>query len=642
MKIDAIDFSKEFQEELDHYSGLGGIKMSRLGRLVLLAGANGAGKTRLFQLICNANQENHHQGRVGRKNKQVAISQIDILNRQILQMPQNPQQENWEKAIATYEKSLRIFSAIQTENDTEFVPVIYETKKIELKNASQLSLKVHQNYYDAVKTPGTQGLNEQISSYTHVVISRANRASSTRGTIDEEKKSKAFEEEGHLIEILTLLLGDKSKFSITAEENLSIFNREDYEISLSEGQKVLFQLGCALHAQGTKLSDAIIFFDEPENHLHPAALIEVISRLSELTVDGQLWIATHSVPLIAHLAKKDPNCLWYMENGSVQHAGRKPELVLQGLMGGQAGVQALQDFTLLPSQLAINRFLAECLNPPTTVPASENDPQTSAITRKIQTLRNDLEPGAKLRVLDYGAGKGRLLDALQATDSGVDLKTWLDYRAYDPFEDDKTSCIETICRTYDTADRRYFNTLTGVNSLNTATDDASYDLIVMCNVLHEINPDEWLNCFGNTSKSRLTKLLKPNGGLLVVEDYQIPTGELAHKHGFLLLDESELKALFAWKEADIGNFIRDSEQDHRYKDRLVMHWIAQPLLERVTDETRRKAITTLKDNANDAIDRLQNKSVITETFSRGHQIALASQTFTNAARWIEKNPKSTL
>jgi ABC-type cobalamin/Fe3+-siderophores transport system ATPase subunit len=638
MKIDAIDFSKEFQRELGNEIGLETIKMSRLGRLVVVSGANGAGKSRLFKLICHPFEKATNSGVQGRKNTVEYNQQISSLKQQLAQSPTHPNKDRWLQSLVLFESALRCFDAIKTQNNEEFDPVIYDTKRITLKNSSLMHAKLQQSYYSEVKKLGTAGINEQVSSYTHVVLSRANRASSTRLPIEEQLKVKAFEEEERLISILTLLLGKEAQFQISAEDNLTIFNREDYEVSLSDGQKVLFQLGCALHAQGTKLSDAIIFFDEPENHLHPAALIEVVSRLVELTENGQLWIATHSVPLIAHLSKKDPNCLWYMENGSVQHAGRKPELVLQGLMGGQAGVQALQDFTLLPSQLAINRFLAECLNPPTTVSASVNDPQTSNISKKIYELRAELKPGETLRVLDYGAGKGRLLDALQAIDPNADLKTWLDYRAYDPFDEDKTSCTETICRSYDNADGRYFNTLTGVGSLKTTTDDGTYDLIVMCNVLHEINPDDWLDCFGSTSKSILTNLLKPSGGLLVVEDYQIPTGELAHKHGFLLLNEPELKALFAWKERDQSNFIRDSEQG-RYKNRLVMHWIAQSLLERVTASTRRAAIDTLKVNASNTIYRLRENKSADETFSRGHQIALASMTHTNADLWLEKNPR---
>ena len=158
----------------------------------------------------------------------------------------------------------------------------------------------------------------------------------------------------------------------------------------------------------------------------------------------------------------------------------------------------------------------------------------------------------------------------------------------------------------------------------------------MCNVLHEILPEEWLKLFG--PEGCITSFLKPTGGLLIVEDYQIPAGELAHRYGFLLLNTPELKKLFNWNEADITskNVIEETSSETRYKDRLVMHWVGQPLLKNVDVTTRRAAISQLRKTSAETVTNQQKMS---DANGRdGHLYALAAQTYANASIWLDANP----
>ncbi len=69
---------------------------------------------------------------------------------------------------------------------------------------------------------------------------------------------------------------------------------------LSAGEHTLISWAIVLHRQRDALSNAIVFLDEPELHLHGDACIRAIRALSDhvLGPEGQIWMATHSVALI--------------------------------------------------------------------------------------------------------------------------------------------------------------------------------------------------------------------------------------------------------------------------------------------------------------------------------------------------------
>jgi hypothetical protein len=134
-------------------------------------------------------------------------------------------------------------------------------------------------------------------------------------------------------------------------------------------------------------------------------------------------------------------------------------------------------------------------------------------------------------------------------------------------------------------------------------DNGTIDVVVMCNVLHEISAHGWLTLFG--VRSLINRALKDNGTLLIVEDQRIPTGEKAHQFGFLVFDTAHLKTLFSIKEADISAGLFRS-QDHRGDGRLKAHWIGKELLPRMTSDTRKQAIDELIETAKTQIHQLRN------------------------------------
>jgi hypothetical protein len=127
---------------------------------------------------------------------------------------------------------------------------------------------------------------------------------------------------------------------------------------------------------------------------------------------------------------------------------------------------------------------------------------------------------------------------------------------------------------------RVFDTETGLSKI----DDKSVDIVVMCNVLHEIPPEDWKKLFG--ANGTVPRLLKARGRLLILEDMEIPHGELAHRFGFLLLDDAHLRKLMACTEADPERILTVSVRD----DRLKVHAIPRSLLGRTTPESTKAAL----------------------------------------------------
>ena len=536
-------------------------------------------------------------------------------------------------ALKQHEIFLQRYESVITEpkeaqviNPVEFVP-----KKLNLQNPEALPNEQIINHHREFCNLGINESNVRAPAYIKKVLEAEFNAThpKMREQVSTQDIDDAKAKNDSLIALLKAILGESSNPYYNLQGQVVMFDRHDYVGILSEGQKVLLQMAAALHAQNIQLNQALLFMDEPENHLHPAALVEVISRLQAILTEGQIWIATHSVPLIAHLVHDDPSCLWYMHDGKVTHAGRKPELVLKGLLGEDEG-QKLQLFTQLPMQLAANRFLAECLLAPTTVGEDAADPQTNQIKKIIYELRQ--AKNGKLRVLDYGAGQGRLLAALDSI-SVTPTVEWLDYFAFDAFKNDKERCLVQIEQVYnmESSSQRYCNDLT---SLKENCNNGSFDLIVMCNVLHEIDTNKWITELG--VESDLQYLLASNGYLLLVEDYQMPVGEKAHQHGFMLMNTAELNALFDIKESDKSEskyLPYDARPDGLQQGRIKAHLIHKDLLMRLSSPTRKDAVTQLKRNSAAQVKALRDKAA---DFRSGQLYALAAQLYTNASLWLEE------
>jgi len=398
--------------------------------------------------------------------------------------------------------------------------------------------------------------------------------------------------------------------------NATLFGFRAGAALLSEGQKLLLQFCLALYAQESQLKDIIVWMDEPEKHLHPAALLQVINKLTSVLTNGQLWIATHNINLLSHVPTTS---IWYMEHGSISYSGNKPERVLRGLLGDDEAIAKLSNFMTLPEQMAGNQFAFECLFPPRTVETGSDDPQTNQIISSIIDLKNDSE---LIKILDFGAGKGRLLSTINETEPSTDIKVcdWLDYVAYDLVNGDEASCCAHIETAYGDSDGRYF---TDNQRLMESLPKNSTDIIVLCNVFHEINPKDWLQLFSDHGVIRY--LLKETGTLLIVEDQRLPYGEKAYNNGFLVLDKLQFKELFQ---------VTTYEHTEKYDGRLRAHRIPANKLGNINADTRERAIKSLLATAKEQVRRIRDSE--SPDFRAGQQHAFWSQQLTNCTLALEE------
>ena len=607
------------QEELIA-SGLLQIEMSRLGKFVALTGTNGAGKTRFLNtLIKYINNRNQHV-----KNVESYRQNIENYKQAIILNPNDKNSlQSWRQELSRHENFLemvngRVFSNNEVINPIQFVP-----KLLNLSDARQFNKSNLLSNFNEAKNPGFNNFEQICFSYIQQIQNREWAASHQRSTNTDEEKNNAKIQYEKLCKLIDVLL--KAELTRSIDDDALLFKKPLAEAGLSEGQKVLIQLLVALHAQDTNLQNAIFIMDEPENHLHPSALIEFLDALSQVAVNSQFWIATHSVPLLSHIAQFEPTSIWYVENGKVTNSGSNPIKVLKGLLGNDDQIAALNNFTSLPAQFAATNHATECLFPPKVIGCINNDPQIS----QINNLLNPNGNTDKIAILDFGAGKSRLLSGLNelATEQNWNIKEKIDYFAYDSFPDDKEISIGIISEIYGIDLVRHFSKKDEFFSLK---DESCIDVVVMCNVLHEISPKDWLNIFD--PQSLTLRSLKDSGYLLIVEDQRIPVGEKAHEFGFLVLDTPHLKTLFKIEQIDIIEK-RFQVFDHREDGRLKAHLISKSLLTRITGDSRKKSIEQLRATAEESIIECRTKD---PSYKIGQLFGFWTQQFANSSIYLKQ------
>lgn len=317
--------------------------------------------------------------------------------------------------------------------------------------------------------------------------------------------------------------------------------REFHPNYLSDGERILFAWAISLYEenQGRDIpSNAIISIDEPELHLHPSAAVDVLDRLNENLIsphpDRQLWIATHCPAIIAHFNKSS---IFYVREGRVEPASKKMSVLMDGLLGGDEGRDELRTFIDEADRMAFASFAAECLTD-ALVSTTSVDSQSRQV---VAYCKSKLASDGALRVLDYGAGKGRFAHAVAdklIDHKGLDYFMW-DDRDYDTSEKlhSRLEALSCLYKSQDVAARTSFQ-------ITDFQYERQVDLVIMCNFLHEIQPKDWKKHF-----KRICACLREGGFLLILEDQLIEEGELPNKTGFIVLNIDELRCLFG--SADI-------------------------------------------------------------------------------------------
>lgn len=567
MKITSINIPESDKVSKLYDNGLGRIQLNRLGNVVILAGKNGSGKTRILNKIKNIVTRIDEVIKFREQAK--AHVEIESFNEELQKLFSYIQFDS--TPVTTYNNSLLSFIPTNL-NLSGWKELNYKQLNEQARLANEIGFnKMHESVFAKI-----QVLKNNWISASHPILS---------SNYSNDEKIVALEDFKNLNDLLNLLL--ECEIGVDLNNNPTLFGLNLEESKLSNGQKVLIQLCMAIHSQKMNLSELILFIDEPENHIHPSALIEIIDKIIQVVPNGQVWIATHSVSLLAHFSLSN---IFFVDKGNAKHAGKIPEKILSSLLGNENEVNRLKDFIDLPEYFALNSFAFECLFAPEAIYTNNKDNQTLQIN---EIIRNLMESG-EIKLLDYGAGKGRLLANI--IDYDIELIQKINYIAYDKFKNDSEFCINQIKQIYNSFDERYYNDF---SNLIKDHQPNSFDLILLCNVLHEISPKEWIKLF--KTDGIITNIMSSNGYLLIVEDYFMIIGEKPHKDGYAVLDTREIMLLFC---------IDDNEKleiriDSRKEGRLKAHLIPKKFIHRISHKSVIQTLKSLQIRAKLEIEKLR-------------------------------------
>jgi predicted ATPase len=384
---------------------------------------------------------------------------------------------------------------------------------------------------------------------------------------------------------------------------------------LSEGEQIIIIWTILLHRQKERLRGAVVTIDEPENHLHPDACIRALDALRSddiLGPDGQIWLATHSVPLIAYAGL---DSVYLVDHGNIEYAGNKIEKVIDRLMGGDGGRTRLRTLLADADDLAFETFAAQCLLPPTVAAPREDDPQQKQMaqaTREIGAGKEDVY------ILDYAAGRGRL--AVSLREEGLRQGRKFTYFAFQDegytTEDEQRDCLAHIQELGQPQPAESYL----VHRLDRlcVPGKPPMDLVVMSNVLHEIPVRKWLECF-----SQIHEVLAADGQLVILEDQLLPVGELPHANGYIVLDDVALMSLFNSDKAI-------QFQSTARGGRLTAYGIPRNYLRQATTESIVSALKKVRNMAKQQLLLLRKDSPGERSFQSGRRHAHYALLHTNA------------
>lgn len=423
---------------------------------------------------------------------------------------------------------------------------------------------------------------------------------------DEIKKHRSFQLFCVFQNYVWKFLGKEFSYKQTTEGNtfnsVLYFNEQPFDLRLfSPGQKTLFAYAILFFYMETNsrtnIRDSIIIIDEPEKHLHPEAQIALVSALKEIvSKSGQLWIATHSINILAHLEYDE---IFMVKDDGITHPSRTtPGNSFNELMGLDGHIDELTSFINSISEWAYGNFMVQCFKEPEVVFTNNIDDPQYQLFRDF-LIKKDIE------LLDYGAGKGRIGYTLAEDE---DLKLSVRYSAYEP-DKSKMELLNMIPN------------ITKVFSSKDTLPKETYDCVLLCNVLHEIDPKLWGETF-----SLISSLIKKDGYLIIVEDKFLPKGENAHIYGYLILGIEQLGKLFTRVDGSMPSITEVLFQNEAYKNRIVFAVIKRSEIF-VTVENVESAICSLRDASFESIKNLRHAQ---KDVSSGRQYANQTQLYINS------------
>ncbi|MFM0500714.1 AAA family ATPase [Paraburkholderia caffeinilytica] len=628
MHIERFTINSHISERL----GLETSRFKRLDRIIVLAGPNGSGKTRLLTALHWMLTQIE---RVGYESIEKSLRRAQDEESILRDPDQQPYTAAGVRAnVEAIRRQFEPLTGVEIEfNENEdkieafrlYIDVARFISSDSISAEADLDAKL---YVGVPRAHGRRSRNWLASSPLAYIEDISKRHARLKNSDEWQFGSQDPDPEIHdSFDDLASLLHEIAGLALSVDDiggEPVVNGRTLTELSLSVGQRQLVRWIVLIHSRILVEASVPLLIDEPEVHLHPAALNKLFDALIERTPRAQIWVATHSLSLISHLAAKFPRSLWYANNGSFSSTAATIPDVVNGLAGGDGGPRELADFCGNVSEFAINSFAADCLVEPVTVKYAKDDPQVNQIFDQLKNIS-----GMPISVLDFGAGQGRLIDGLteRCKQEGKVINDVIDYYAFEPMQGVRAICEQRVEAVFEKGGKRVFDSIENAAK----TIGGKVDFIVLTNVLHEIPVSLWLpDIFSSNS---LHDLLSDDGYMLIVEDTILPRGELAHGCGFIILEAEALRVMVGAPEIPTDMFV--SSTVSKYQQRLQATLIAKKLLSNITHQSIVGALEAQRGFSLNAIRSLRSESS-RPIYDSGRRHSFYAQLITNLMMAIEE------
>ena len=302
--------------------------------LVVLAGSNGSGKTRIlesildyFQKIVNYIENENVAGVFFETDEQNCLNQGYDSNMLYLILNYYNDENNFERGRKVVEENLKVFPKII------YVPTETNFQKVEI--ASPMLVREYK-FLNIVDT----GLIKDVPSYIATRI--IEMANDQEDTPMQEIRTAVFKEINEIFEILDLDIKisgiSKNAKSIPIFTNSS---GDKFDINeLSSGEKQLFLRTLAIRMLNPE--NSIILIDEPELSLHPRWQQRIVDVYRKIGKNNQIIIATHSPHILGSVRKENIMLLDKDDEGKIvvrtgdelyDSYGQPTDRVLKDIMG---------------------------------------------------------------------------------------------------------------------------------------------------------------------------------------------------------------------------------------------------------------------------------------------------------------------
>ncbi len=153
---------------------------------------------------------------------------------------------------------------------------------------------------------------------------------------------------------------------------------------------------------------------------------------------------------------------------------------------------------------------------------------------------------------------------------------------------------------------------------------SGFDLVLMCNVFHELTPTQWYEYL--VKPGAIFSHLSSDGYFLIVEDQFLPVGEKANHFGFLLFGSKQFKDLFKITDKDIDYLESSYDED----DRLKAYLIPKKYLDRVDANSIKSALESLHKESLEHIHTIRKSSEESMNYKIARKYAMWAQLYANA------------